>query len=427
VNVGVYGLGAPTKLIEDETLKKWLNEFNKETTQRVYSSSIRKFKKNLGIKDIGEYLESKPDFTADIKKFLHSLEGRPSKTISSYVGALKVFLTDHNIKFEENNWRKLKRRGLMPKRVIAETRDKSPTKRQLKKILNYLDIKGKALVLFLISSGCRIGEALSLKEEDFNFNSEPPSVHLRGKYTKAGIGERTVYFSFEARDSIKDWLAIKNVVKKKNGKKFDLERVFSWGKTNTQFMWNTACDKAGLGVKDKNTGRRVYHIHSLRKFFRTKIGLDLDITHALMGHSEYLDNSYVRTNQTEIAKAYLKAIPNVSVFEMQENEELKERATNIENENRLLREELDYMKNQFSLLKDNMKFKLEFLGDELRKYKKNFVLRTEPQKPTAEEIKEGEEWFNSLSEKTRSLFNLNAQKEFMEKLRAEERRKKLKL
>jgi len=80
-------------------------------------------------------------------------------------------------------------------------------------------------------------------------------------------------------------------------------------------MWNRACDKADVGIKDKRTNRRIHHIHSLRKFFRTKIGLDLDVTYALMGHAEYLDDCYLRLEEEgEIAAAYLEAMPNVSVY-----------------------------------------------------------------------------------------------------------------
>ena len=64
-------------------------------------------------------------------------------------------------------------------------------------------------------SGARIGETLQLKKEDFELDAEPPRVHIRAEYTKGGVGARITYFSFEARDAIKDWLAIKDGLKKK--------------------------------------------------------------------------------------------------------------------------------------------------------------------------------------------------------------------
>ena len=311
---------APKKEIKDQVLKEWLTEFTNTNTKQGYLAAVRKFKKNLGIKSLDEYLKNSPDATEDIKRFLISLEGKPSKTIAAYTAAVKSFFVDHNVPFDETQWRKLRRRGFMPKRVRAETRDKKPSKQQLKQILNYLDIKGRAMILFLVSSGARIGETLKLLEEDFDLEADPPKAHIRAEHTKGGVGARTVYFSFEARDAIRDWLNIKDTLKKKNGKKYGDNRVFGWSTWTARDMWNRAIRKANLDEKDKVTLRRVYHIHSLRKFFRTQIGLDLDTTHALMGHAEYLDSSYVRQDQGEIAKAYLEAMPNVSVYAAQDLE-----------------------------------------------------------------------------------------------------------
>ena len=75
------------------------------------------------------------------------------------------------------------------------------------------------MVLFLISSGARIGETLQLKVEDFDLDSKPQKVHIKARYTKGKVGERTVYFSFEARDILKDWISIKNSTTKRLGLK----------------------------------------------------------------------------------------------------------------------------------------------------------------------------------------------------------------
>jgi histidinol phosphatase-like enzyme len=93
--------------------------------------------------------------TSDIKTFLSKLNGKPSKTISTYARTVKVFFQDQGVKIPDEAWNKIRRRGFMPKRVIAETRDRKPTKLMLKKILNYADIKARALILFLLSSGAR--------------------------------------------------------------------------------------------------------------------------------------------------------------------------------------------------------------------------------------------------------------------------------
>jgi len=129
-------------------------------------------------------------------------------------------------------------------------------------------------------------------------------------------------------------------------------------------MWNQACDKAGIGTKDNNTERRIIHIHSLRKFFRSKIGLDLDVTHALMGHSEYLDEAYLRQEQEKIAEAYLKAMPNVSVYQV-EDTELKKTVEELKQENIELKSQLNGQRPEMLQLREEL--------DELRTILKKVV------------------------------------------------------
>ena len=74
----------------DPTLNEWLQEFKSANTQRSYRTGLRSFKKLLNIEDLGEYLKGKPEVSADIRKFLSQLDGKPSKTIAGYAGAVKI-------------------------------------------------------------------------------------------------------------------------------------------------------------------------------------------------------------------------------------------------------------------------------------------------------------------------------------------------
>lgn len=375
----------------DAYLNDWLQEFKSDNTRRVYNSALTKFKEANQITNLEKYINDSPDAASDMRKLLVRLEGKPSKTVTTYAGAVKVFLQDKGVKVPDESWSKIRRRGYLPKRPRPQTQDKIPTKTQLKTIVNYLDVKGKALTLFLLSSGARIGETLRIKEEDLNLESDPPKVYIREGYTKGGVGQRTVYMSHEARDAIRDWLAIKNSMGKRDGSgTFKGKRVFPVCHHTAKYLWNRACDKAGLDVRDKQTGRRLYHLHSLRKFFRSKIGLNNDVTHALMGHVEYLDESYLRQEQGEIAEAYLENMQNVSINAV---EDLELRRTTEEQKNEIteLRKEMAELKafvlyetkvdeelmqihkekNPFSgSLEDRIRQKIEFNRRNVEKYKK---------------------------------------------------------
>ena len=68
--------------------------------------------------------------------------------------------------------------------------DKVPSNAELRRILTYMPIQGKALFLMLESSGMRIGEALQLKLGDVDLESDPVMVEIRGDYTKSGNPRR---------------------------------------------------------------------------------------------------------------------------------------------------------------------------------------------------------------------------------------------
>lgn len=70
-----------------------------------------------------------------------------------------------------------------------------------------------------------------------------------------------------------------------------------------------------------------------------------------MGHRKYLDERYLRLEMDgEVARDYLEAMPNVSVYEMQ-NEELREKADSVAEENKLLKERLGKLESEFKVLR----------------------------------------------------------------------------
>ena len=119
---------------------------------------------------------------------------------------------------------------------------------------------------------------------------------------------------------MKNWLAIKDNTRKSNGESFRSPLMFPISIQTAITMFYSATSKAGLDQKDRRTNRHLIHIHSLRKFFRSNIGLDVDMVHALMGHSGYLDDAYVRLDSEEVAESYKKKMHNVSVYAVEDVE-----------------------------------------------------------------------------------------------------------
>jgi integrase len=80
-------------------------------------------------------------------------------------------------------------------------------------------------------------------------------------------------------------------------------------------MWTLAVRKAGYGEKDGS--RLKLHIHSLRKYFRTRGNWNNpDIAEFLLGHQTNLGAVYNRLeqNKEEVVKQYSEAVKYLQVY-----------------------------------------------------------------------------------------------------------------
>jgi len=317
---------------------EWLNKnYRIESTKLSYIHGISVFLKAIYGEnysrdniDIGveRYLSEQRNFMDDVKQSIIWMEKEQfcPGTIHRILGEIKKFFSRHGINIKEEEWNDLK--TLMPSNVSL-TQDNILSKEQMREVLKYLPISGKALALFLCSTGCRIGETLKLKTADLNLDADPPEALLRAKTTKKGVGQRVVFMSYEARNAIKDWFKIAPTLKKpgKSGnKKYNLELVFDF--CNMAFMstWWLALKKAGLDKQDPETKYHVYHIHTLRKFFDTNMtlhGMPEPIVQGLMGHTGYLDKSYKRYPKEKLAEFYKQHMDAVTIREYSATRDVK--------------------------------------------------------------------------------------------------------
>ena len=302
----------------------WLQQnFVSEKTKATYRTALTKFHNRFGEIQTAKQLESA------LKQWVLELQQNYTpKTVNSYITAVISYYRDKGVTLDPETWRRIKKRLLPPAKPT--TFDKAGTHEEWKKILTHMGIKGRSLFLFLLSSGCRIGEALQLKVSDLDLDADPPRAYVRPEYTKGYYGGRVVFMTYEARDAIREYLNTKFLLNKRVPKRVyipkqnrfikykhvDDNRVWDiTPQTAEAMLWN-ALKKAGLDERDSRTGRRLIHIHSTRKFFRSNCGLPDALVHALMGHEGYLDQSYLRMNPEKAGEEYNAiAIPRLSIFE----------------------------------------------------------------------------------------------------------------
>lgn len=338
-----------------DKIDSWLETFESEGTQKEYGLALKEFFREIAnngsvenseqlekhLREYISYLKNKPIYDQSRTEIVRY--GCAPKTINMRVASVVSFFKDHGIAIDEKTWRQMRRRKVIPK-ASKRTVDSAGKPEEWKRLLSHMDIRGRSLFLFLLSSGCRIGETLELTEADIvpYLDLEPPRAFVRSEYTKGEESGRWVFMSQEARDAIKEWLRLKELTKKRG--KCNLEGLENinysnyWSKV---YMWDisegtarlilyNALEKTGLGLRDIQTDRRKIHVHSTRKFFKNNCGLDADLKKALMGHQSELDEAYyteLRENPDKVGQEYVSvAMQNLTIFErptMSKLEQLK--------------------------------------------------------------------------------------------------------
>jgi integrase len=256
--------------------------------------------------------------------------GKSGKSAWISIVSVREFLSSLKVKLDPDDLKKI-RRHKMP-RNKAITRESLITREIIKKILSHMDLRGRALTLFLVASGCRIGEALQIEETDISWNSNPVKVTIRREITKTDE-DRITFLTPEAAETLGEWLKVKGdylattskraATSRARGKGLGIEkssedvRIFPFRRTAAHDLWDRAVQKAGLFTRDKNSKWNAIRIHGLRKYFRSTLGLKVhhDIAEGLLGHQEGMDAIYARSHPEEmLAEYYLMACDDLTIL-----------------------------------------------------------------------------------------------------------------
>jgi len=381
-------------------VENFLKMYRSPSTVNTYRWALTGFFETVYGEDEGKleeyaerYFSEKRNVQEDVENFFAVIKDKPPKSIRLMVAAVRTFLIENDVELTQRFWRRLRKRVRGSR---ALTLDKVPSNVELRRMLMHMPIQGKALFLTLASSGMRIGEALQLEVEDFEFGKQPCKVNIRGGYTKTG-NPRVAFVSKETVVAIQEWLKVrldylKSAVGKSHlhEKKAEDSRLFPFEITTAYSMWKKALKKAGYAKRDASTNRRTIHPHVLRKFFRTKMGalIPVDVAEALMGHEEYLTEVYRRYSMEDLVKFYLQGEASLLIFteaeevsklrvEVEErnkqfqtlvngttaeNLELKSRVSKMELEHTSLKKENIDLKNRFNKLENEVAEMLQGLA-----------------------------------------------------------------
>ena len=279
-------------------------------TEKTYLKGLNSFVVMMKIENLDTLIEELKKNSKDpdevYKEYvlkLASSEVAP-KTVGAWSASVKKLFVANGID--------LKR--AVPIKIYNIHEDVLPAKEDLKKIISDCGLRTKAIILFLSSSGLRVGELRELKLGDIDMNSNPVKITIRGATAKERKS-RITFISKEAKEVLQSFLD----KRKSKGETISPETFLmtttagvKMSYQNLQFILNNAFKK----VSKKEGKRYKLHAHSLRKFFKTQMisaGVPGPIVDRLVGHSRYLASEYELYTEDQLKDWYLKGMDNLNI------------------------------------------------------------------------------------------------------------------
>jgi integrase len=211
--------------------------------------------------------------------------------------------------------------------------DRAPTIEEIRRMVDVADLRMKCLVLFLCSSGARIGSVQWLKWRDLEETDKNGQ-----KFAKVTIyrGEPDEYLTFitpecyrvlleyrKRREGIGEEVAPSSFVfaTQGNARDFDQSRVKVASVKTLKNQLGALLQQLGMRtVISEREGYRNYEFkqaHGFRKFFKTRMelaGAKPLAIETMMGHGTGVSKSYYKPTADELASEYAKAIPSLTVI-----------------------------------------------------------------------------------------------------------------
>lgn len=156
----------------------------------------------------------------------------------------------------------------------------------------------KALIEFLVSSGCRLSEVAQLRAADLNLADR--SVQVTGK----GDKDRVVYFSVRARLMIEEYM-----MQRKGG-----DGLFVSSKSPYEPLKPRAIQRIVHSLSERAGLEGRVHPHLLRHTFATHAlngGMDVTVIQRLLGHEDIATTQiYAELNEEGVRHQYNKYVAN---------------------------------------------------------------------------------------------------------------------
>jgi integrase len=355
---------------EQDAYVNFINTIKSEVTKKVYEGHLRTFMKYCSISSYSDLL--KIDAQKQIINYTMSMreKGLAYNSISVRLNAIFHFYAMNDVILNKKKIKMFK--GGFSRKVI----DRAYTHQEISKILQVSDLRMKAIIILMASTGIRIGAVPSIQIKNLQKVSE---IYKLTVYE----GSKESYFTFttpECASIIDSYLEFRE----SNGEKLnkdsylirdqfditDIEQIRNKSKgikLNTlRQILSTILIKAGVRTVDHTSShnrKEVAKAHGFRKFFTTQLvnsNVKAEIREMLLGHKIGLASAYYRPTEQEMLDEYLKA---VNLLTINEENRLKIKVELLEsekNEITKLRNGIDVMHSTLKDVIDLIKLKAEY-------------------------------------------------------------------
>ena len=243
------------------------------------------------------------NYYLDLKTYGQTLTETYSPTTANlYLRCVCLWLEECGFSLTKRERQRLTAQLPPPKPKKCELELKRKTFRL---IYDSLPLRMGTLLLVLLASGMRLGEALLLKKTDINWEEERTEISIPAEITKTKTA-RTTYLTEEASEALLKYLRTRTDTD---------ERIFPFSTDITQYHLRATVKRLGLS-RTVNGKTYTVHWHMTRKWFISRFSLaaNKDVAEHIAGHEGYLSSSYRRYTKKQILKEYIKAEKKLSII-----------------------------------------------------------------------------------------------------------------
>jgi len=272
---------------------KWRLNHKPSTIQGSFAS-VRLFLELYGKSGKSDLSEAEQ---ADLEAFIEHVQDRGLKisTVRTKVACVIAFL--HFLMEQDVICGSILKRHIKLK--LPEVLPRAMHPADVKKLLSVIDdVRDRALILLLLRTGIRIGEALGLRVNDLDMQDR--KVHLfQGEKNSMG---RVVYLSDDVLGALRLWLQRRGPNK---------EFVF-YGHGNKPLCYSTGRSRFVKYIQKAGLEEKGYTVHCLRHTFASELlnaGMRLECLQQLLGHQDIeVTRRYARLTDTTREEEYFRAM-----------------------------------------------------------------------------------------------------------------------